>query len=648
MFPHEPESRIAVGGTGTVQDITDRMQAEEQLHRQATIVAGMTDATAIMDTDYKYLFANEAYVTPFGKTVDELIGHTVEEVFGEEVFKTIIKPQAERCLAGERVRYQNWLDLPVGGRTHMDVEYTPYVGPDNEVSGFIVNGRNTTAQKLAEEKLQRSNESLKREIAEHKQTELRLAESEAMFRRLAEKAVVGIYIIQNGTVVYANPSLARIFGYEVEELVGQLTIQDVVHSDDIDAVAKAYFDRLGGLEAVDNVVYRGVRKDGSNIYVEARGQFLEFHGKPAVLGTLVEVSERRQAQERYKTVFEATNAAISISTVDGRIIAANDAYVDLSGYSQEELLELDMNVLYSKAHGRKKILRAIRDHGELRDYEAKIVNKTGETEWVSISTRPTTEWGDNCLLSVVVDITDRKLMEQELETNRHQLQDLSHRMIETQEAERGHIARELHDEIGQGLTTLKLNLQIIDRTTDDPSTHGCVADSLALVEDTLRAVRNLSLDLRPPMLDDLGLKAALRWHMNRQAKPADLTVSFSADGDDTRAPHNVESTCFRVAQEALTNAIRHSRAEHVAIELTSTEAELVLNVRDDGIGFESVTSGTAQSDQMTMGLIGMAERASLVGGGLEINSKPGEGTVVSARFPIQQEMQELKSSGRKV
>ncbi len=179
-------------------------------------------------------------------------------------------------------------------------------------------------------------------------------------------------------------------------------------------------------------------------------------------------------------------------------------------------------------------------------------------------------------------------MERELRTSRHQMEALSRRLIDVQGTERAHIARELHDQIGQALTAVKLKLQTIQRRSESPSISDSIAEGIATVDRAAEEVRSLALDLRPSALDDLGLVAALRWYTNRLGERAGIGVTFCADKLERRPPSNVETASFRVAQEALTNVVRHAKARSAVVELRRKGEHLELTVRDDGTGFDTV------------------------------------------------------------
>jgi signal transduction histidine kinase len=222
------------------------------------------------------------------------------------------------------------------------------------------------------------------------------------------------------------------------------------------------------------------------------------------------------------------------------------------------------------------------------------------------------------------------------------LQILSRQLLEAQENERRHLARELHDEVGQALTAVKINLQTAQRTPDTLAAY--LEDSISIVDRTLQQVRNLSLDLRPALLDDLGLVAALRWYVDRQAQRAGFIAQFAADPLEPRPHPDIETACFRVAQEALTNVIRHAQAQHIRVELRERNAELHLLMRDDGKGFDVRAAQERAAQGASTGLLGMQERVWLVGGQIDIESAPTWGTEIRVRFPLQNRRQPLAIS----
>jgi signal transduction histidine kinase len=232
----------------------------------------------------------------------------------------------------------------------------------------------------------------------------------------------------------------------------------------------------------------------------------------------------------------------------------------------------------------------------------------------------------------MVQTLEQREAERQRATQKLQL--LSHRLVEVQESERRHIARELHDEIGQSLTAAELNLQAALQLPGNPALEKRLEESIQAVERVLEQVQDLSLSLRPSMLDDLGLEPALRSYTYRQAELTGMKAEFKSIPLGARLDSVIETECFRVAQEALTNVVRHAEAGMVKVELSQCDGHLYLSVRDDGKGFD--VNGLRQEALRgeSLGLLSMEERAALVGGGIQFKSVPGEGTLVQAWFPL--------------
>jgi signal transduction histidine kinase len=238
------------------------------------------------------------------------------------------------------------------------------------------------------------------------------------------------------------------------------------------------------------------------------------------------------------------------------------------------------------------------------------------------------------IANVLAAALERERAGEELAEKREQMQSLSRKLIEAQEAERRAVARELHDDFGQVLTAIRINLQ---KSGSDHS------ESIQLVDQAIERMRELAHDLRPSILDDLGLPAALRWYVAREAKRAGLEPCLEV-ADLARLPVTLETTCFRLVQEALTNVARHAQARQVHVELAARDRFLFLAVRDNGKGFDARAAVRRAAQGHNQGLLGMKERVALAGGELEIDSAPGRGTSVRARFPRPEGAQDVASN----
>jgi hypothetical protein len=235
----------------------------------------------------------------------------------------------------------------------------------------------------------------------------------------------------------------------------------------------------------------------------------------------------------------------------------------------------------------------------------------------------------------LTDISARKSAEDKLADHRTQLRRLSAQLVETEEGERRRLARELHDKLGQQLTALGLNLNILEQGL--PPKQGLaqrkrIADMLLLMEEMTEQVRDIMADLRPPVLDDYGLSAALRWYGAIFDKRSGIACVLKGT-DIPRLPAPVEIALFRVVQEALNNVARHSRASRVEIRSTLEGDRLSLVVCDNGRGFPEANEAN-MPDTLKLGLISMGERVASVGGTIAVTSASGAGTIVSVEVGL--------------
>lgn len=233
-------------------------------------------------------------------------------------------------------------------------------------------------------------------------------------------------------------------------------------------------------------------------------------------------------------------------------------------------------------------------------------------------------------MNAMIDALTRT--EASLQRSNQRLYEVSSRLLRAEEAERQRLSRDLHDQIGQELTALKLNLESIGRRSD--ASPELVDRCVQAVSRLLEQVRDITRILRPPQLDKLGLEAALRSHAERNVSVHGITVHFDAAIEAGRLGSDLEAACFRVAQEALTNIVRHSGAKSVWIRLREISGQMVLEIRDDGVGFDLAAASKASSEGRSSGLLNMHDRVELAGGEFEIQPLPGGGTRICASFPL--------------
>jgi PAS domain S-box-containing protein len=340
----------------------------------------------------------------------------------------------------------------------------------------------------------------------------------------------------------------------------------------------------------------------------------------------------RESEERYRELFENAKDAIYVHDLEGTYLKANRAAEELSGYTREEIVGHQYTEFIAEEHVnfvRKTFCAKLAQQGET-SYEVDVIAKDGRRVPVEVSSRAIYENGQIVgVQGMARDITERKLAQDTLQM-------FSRQLIEAQEDERRRIARELHDQIGQILTAVKMNLHTVQRFNLAAEAGSYVKDNIEAVDEALRLVRDLSIDLRPPVLDDLGLVTALGWYVDRYTQRTGLNVDVVAELPDPneRFSRELETACFRIAQEALTNVVRHASASKVALQLTKTAKTLTLVVKDNGVGFDLKSLRKRSPRAATLGLVSMQERAHAAGGTLEIESVPSRGTRIRFIVPL--------------
>jgi PAS domain S-box-containing protein len=485
--------------------------------------------------------------------------------------------------------------------------------------------------------LETANEKLGEEMKEHKR-----AEEQARKVLDTIPALIGSGT-SNGILDYCNQQWLAYAGVSLEELQKDETL----HPDDKARVVRAWQEAMATGKPYE-LEQRYRRFDGVYRWFLARG--VPLKDAEGVIegwyGTLTDIEDRKQAEEALvesrRKLKEAQRLAnigywerdlitdrITWSEETGRILGL-ESFSGVPNQAQlYEFIHPD-----DRQHHEQVFNEALQD-SRLFDVEVRFVRPDGGVRFVHIRDEIVRDEAGKPIrmFGAVQDITERKRAAKELNEANDQLRFLSRRLFNVQEEERRHLARELHDEVGQALTATKLNLKII--TPDVPaSAVGRLKDSIQLLDRLLGQVRQLSLDLRPPLLDQLGLVPTVRWLVDEQGQRTGLHMSFTASVDDLKIDPAVQIACFRVVQEAITNVIRHSHAKSVKVDLRREADRLWLNVRDDGVGFDPAAIQRGAERHSSLGLVSMKERTLLVRGGLEVRSARGGGTEIRAWFPL--------------
>jgi PAS domain S-box-containing protein len=353
-----------------------------------------------------------------------------------------------------------------------------------------------------------------------------------------------------------------------------------------------------------------------------------------------EIAERKlaaeavkQAEDRIRLIIDTIPTMAWSLGPDGAVDFVNQRWMEYTGLSLEEEIEEPTRAMHPEE------LPSIMEKwlanmaaGEPFEDEMRLRRADGEYRWFLVRTAPLRDEHGNILkwFGSSIDIEDRKQAQKDLEEANRQLKLLSRRRVKVQEEERRHLARELHDEIGQALTAAKINLQAAMEESNGPKFKR-IRETAAILDRLLGLVRQISLNLRPSMLDDLGLVPALRSLVDEQGRRASIQIRFSAKDIPENLDPETRITFFRIAQEAMTNAVRHANATQINVDLGRKNGNLRLRVRDNGRGFDAEST---QAQTVGLGLLGIKERAALVGGRARIMSSPGKGTTVDATLPL--------------
>ncbi|HLF26540.1 MAG TPA: histidine kinase [Anaerolineae bacterium] len=321
------------------------------------------------------------------------------------------------------------------------------------------------------------------------------------------------------------------------------------------------------------------------------------------------------------------------------IVASAVVGTVLSGHFGHILEEVGIwPILLSLAFG--ILLSVIVNHGVIRSslrplHELREIVDRVQTGRVEAHVRLKVDHGDPDVDQLATAINS---MLERLEGRRQQLQAISEYVINVQEDERKRIARRLHDDTAQSLSTLIINLERLEQVlpTDAPELRRRLASARKLATRTLEDLRNVVYGLRPTMLDDLGLASAIHWYARSSLDEAGVQVRFDSLDETTRLPPQVETTLFRIAQEAINNVVRHAHAKSVAISLWRDNGSICLCVEDDGCGFDPAQVSGQALPLRRLGLLGIQERADLVSGEVTVDSAPGRGTRLEVRVPVAQ------------
>ena len=592
------------------------------MERYRRLVESSPDGILIVE-DERIAFVNPAAVGLFGANgPDQLLGRSLLDLFHAENHASV------------REHFLHWR----AGRTAMPLD-AKIVPPDGKVRDISVTGAH-----VADEG-DRAIQLLVRDITEQKAAERALRESEERLALAVAGAQEGVWDwnLETNAVVYST-RWKHMLGYSDEEIEPHVSAWErLAHPDDRSRADRANDSVARGERATYEAEFRLRHKDGHYVHVLSRGFPVRREpGGPVIriVGTHLDLTERKRAEaalleneERLKLAFAGAQEGVWDWNLDTGAVVYSSRWKEMLGYADDEV-EPHIGAWERLLHpddveAAQRVNESVKRGASTYEGEFRLRHKDGHYVHVLSRGYPVRRDPGGPVVRIVgthFDLTERKRAEAERART-----ELLTRLVFAQEDERRRIAREMHDQFGEQLTALAVRIRMLkdacgDR--DDCRTH--VESIEAIAQRLDRDVDTLVWELRPTALDDLGLRAALANYAQNWSNRVGISATLHCSGLlDDRLPSDTETALYRIAQEALTNVAKHARAGNVDIILERRADTVLLIIEDDGVGFDPAAAGDPGQG---FGLLGMQERAGLVGARLEIESAPGKGTTVLVRM----------------
>jgi len=599
---------------GNSMDITEQIEARDKLAELEALENSILEAiphAVIGLKNRRIIFANDGVERVFGWRADELIGATTRVLYRSDGDWDAIARELYTTLETRRTHSTEFPCVRKDGRPIECLITASRIGESLKEKNIVITFEDITDRKLAEE----------------------------AYRTMADSSQAGVYIVQDGVFQFVNENAAGYAGYGQRELTGMNSMQ-LVHPEDR-LMVKENAHRLLHGERKSPHEFRIVTKDGRVRWIMETVTFIQYRGRRAVLGNSMDITEQIEARDKLEklealeaSILEAIPHAV-IGLQDRRVIFANDGVTTVFGWGAKEIVGMSSRVLYRSDEDYDAIAKILYSTLEKRStvrVEFPCRRKDGTDIECLISASRTGESLQNKRIVITYeDITERKRAEEELERSRQQMRNLSAHLQSVREKERTHIARELHDELGQLLTALNMDIILLDRKV--PAEHRDLRERIKAMSDlvglTMKTLKRIYMDLRPGMLDHLGLPVAIEWQANEFTKRTGIPCRVAVKPEDMQLNADLSTAVFRIFQETLTNISRHAEAKSVRVSLKLTGGMLCLVVKDDGKGITEEQMAKPDS----FGLLGIRERVSYWGGEVKIIGKMGKGTTVSIRIP---------------
>jgi len=485
-----------------------------------------------------------------------------------------------------------------------------------------------------------------------------LRQNEALLRGITDNSPDPIFLKdRNSRMLLANPAALAALQKRAEEVLGK-TDEEFYDDPAIGRLMMANDRRVmesGQTEMMEELI---PGPSGPRTFLSAKTPYRDAEGRIiGIIGVARDITERKRAEQALRKLNEELELRVAERTMevraaslyarnlietsldplitiskDGKITDVNHATELATGAPRERLIGSNFSDYFTEPDKASASYQKVIAEGLVRDYPLTIRHAAGRTTHVLYNAAVyRNEAGEiQGVFAAARDITEHKRME-----DAHS--DLQRRLIKAQETERGRISREFHDRLGQDLTALKLGLQMFRKQKAfSPSVQASIGQLENLADSLMQDIHRLAWELRPAALDDFGLDMALRRYASEWSEHNGVATDFHSQGVEThRLPTEFETTLYRITQEALTNVLRHAKAQRVSVLLERRPDHVLLIVEDDGRGFDAQAVLKAPGAHGRLGLLGMQERVILVNGTFEIESAPGAGTTVFVRIPLE-------------
>lgn len=504
------------------------------------------------------------------------------------------------------------------------------------------------------------------DITEQKKITRELEENRSNLRSFFDSVENLLSVMDmQGTIIEVNQSLKMRLGYSGKELIGQNILN--LHPEQYHQQAKAIVqDMIQG--KTNTCPLPLITKDGQFIPAETYVVRGLWSGQEVFFGVSKDISDLKESEEKFSKAFQGSATLMAISTIeDGRFIEVNDRFLRTLGYQRDEVIGKTSEELglFMDLSQREAVKRKVQKQGYARDYELSILTKQGDVRCAIFNADRLQLQNNQYILTVANDITDlrnnqkklhdsqqrlrqaRNTLEKkvqqrtaQLQQSQQQLRELYSRVQSTQEKDRKHISREIHDELGTALTALKYDLAWIQRKLINPSAVIVkkISTMSGAIDSIIETVQKICTQLRPGLLDDMGLAAAMEWQANKFAKMAEIACKTDFD-EMINLNQDHATLLFRIFQELLTNILRHANASRIQISLKQHDSKAILEVTDNGVGITKEQI----SDNNSLGLIGIHERVTIYGGSFEIKGTAKKGTIAKVILPIEKGLNDDKS-----